>query len=232
MESPRPQSSLVRVAKFIASVGENTIFTKMDLLEAVPGVAQADRRMRDLRDMGWTIENYKTNPQLRPEQYLVRKVGTRIDLGERRPSTARKSISGPIRRRVLEREGHTCQICGIIAGMDYFDEPGGRAVVTVSHILPLSDGGTDDEENLRTECTRCATTLSVDEHLPTTDQLVSLTQAADNLEEKERLFSWMAVGRRTVDATEQAFNEWARLPASKRLETMTRLARQIALEKQ
>jgi acyl-CoA reductase-like NAD-dependent aldehyde dehydrogenase len=72
----------------------------------------------------------------------------------------------------------------------------------------------------------------VDEHLPTTDQLVSLTQAADNLEEKERLFSWMAVGRRTVDATEQAFNEWARLPASKRLETMTRLARQIALEKQ
>jgi 5-methylcytosine-specific restriction endonuclease McrA len=232
MESPRPQSSLVRVAGFIASVGTNNMFTKMDLLEAVSGVAQADRRMRDLREMGWIIENYKTNPQLRPEQYLVRKIGTRIDLGERRPSTVRKSITGPKRLRVLERDGHTCQICGITAAMNYVDEPDRQAVMTVGHIVSLTHGGTDDEDNLRTECTRCATASpGNDKNLPT-HQLISLTQDTGNLEEKERLFSWMAVGRRTIDATEMAFNEWARLPASKRLETMTKLAQQIALEKQ
>lgn len=230
MESARPQSSLIRVAGFIASVGTNNVFTMSDLLEAVPGVAQADRRMRDLREMGWTIENYKTNPQLRPEQFLVRRIGTRIDLGERRPSTSRKSVTGSKRRHVLERDGYSCQICGITAAMEYDDEPARRAVMTVGHIVPAKRGGTGEEYNLRTECTRCAAAARGDENL-STDELISLTRAVDNLEEKERLFSWMAVGRRSIDGTERAFNEWARLPAAQRLETMTKLAQQIALEK-
>lgn len=230
MNSARPQSSLTRVAGFIASVGTNNVFTMSDLLKAVPGVAQADRRMRDLREMGWTIENYKTNPQLRPEQFLVREIGTRIDLGERRPSTARKSVTSSKRRHVLERDGHCCQICGIAAAMEYADEPDRRAVMTIGHIVPVNRGGTGEEYNLRTECTRCNAAARGNENLPT-DELTLLILTGDKLEEKERLFSWMAVGRRSIDATERAFNEWARLPAAQRLDTMTKLAQQIALER-
>ena len=34
-------------------VGEGNSFTKSQLREAFPEVAQIDRRMRDLRDFGW-----------------------------------------------------------------------------------------------------------------------------------------------------------------------------------
>lgn len=85
----------------------------MELFKAVPDVAQADRRMRDLREMGWAIDNYKMNQNIPPNEYLVKTIGVRIDQGEKRPKT-RKGISGPQRRRILERDGHACQVCGAL----------------------------------------------------------------------------------------------------------------------
>ncbi len=50
----------VRVALWLASeVGEGGTFRKQQLRDAMPGVEQIDRRMRDLRPAGWEILTYR-----------------------------------------------------------------------------------------------------------------------------------------------------------------------------
>ncbi len=47
-----------------------------------------------------------------------------------------------IRKRILERDGYTCQACGMEGN-------------TVDHIIPRSLQGTDDDFNLQCLCSRC-----------------------------------------------------------------------------
>jgi hypothetical protein len=58
----------------------------------VPEVAQADRRMRDLRGMGWVIDNYKVNSNLKPDEYLLKSIGVRVDLGEAGSNRAPREV--------------------------------------------------------------------------------------------------------------------------------------------
>lgn len=226
----KTESSLARVARFVAGIGEGNTFTNQQLTASVPGFAQAPRRMRDLREMGWEIDHYKSNSALRPEQYLLQKIGTRIDLGEPRPATVRKTITGLKRRRILERDGHVCQVCGASAGMEHPDTPGKNAVLTVGRVIPLSMGGNDDEANLRTECTVCGIQgrdLMINP--PKKRDVLALVQTIGGREEKKRLYGWMSMGRRTLDDTEKAYNEWARLPRDQRAEVRAELARQMGI---
>jgi 5-methylcytosine-specific restriction endonuclease McrA len=47
-----------------------------------------------------------------------------------------------IRQRILQRDGHTCQQCGMEGN-------------SVDHIVPRQAGGTDHEWNLQTLCVSC-----------------------------------------------------------------------------
>jgi hypothetical protein len=47
-----------------------------------------------------------------------------------------------IRQRILNRDGHTCQACGMDGN-------------SVDHIVPRSAGGGDQDWNLQTLCTSC-----------------------------------------------------------------------------
>ncbi|MEN6290684.1 MAG: HNH endonuclease [Methanobacterium sp.] len=51
-----------------------------------------------------------------------------------------------IRFRILHRDNFTCQYCGRRAP---------EVVLEVDHIVPLSKGGKDDDENLTTSCREC-----------------------------------------------------------------------------
>jgi 5-methylcytosine-specific restriction endonuclease McrA len=221
------QSSVVRVAAYIASIGEGNRFRKLDLFEAVSGVSQADRRMRDLRTMGWKIDNYKVNPNLSPDEYLVRVIGVRIDQGEKAPA-GRKSISGPKRRRILERDGHACQVCGTAAGAEFTDAPGRSAMLSIGHIIPVARGGSDEDDNLRAECQRCndeSRDVSIDP--PTAGQVFTEAVNVGGIREKRILWQWMQAGRRVPDAKERVFNSWARLPHAHRLQVMGDLGAQV-----
>ncbi|UYO96051.1 HNH endonuclease [Microbacterium sp. M28] len=227
-DAPR-QSSLVKVATFVASVGEGGKFTKLNLLEAVPGVAQADRRMRDLRSMGWVIDNYKINPNLSPDQYLLRTIGTRVDLGEK-PTGQRKTITGAKRRRILDRDGHVCQSCFTAGGEEFADAPGRRATLTIGHIEPVARGGSDDDSNLRAECQRCNDEARDNtDNPPDPDEV--LTQASrGSRKDKRELYLWMQQNRRSISDREQLFIKWRRLPADQRERVMNALAAQVITE--
>lgn len=55
----------------------------------------------------------------------------------------RKLIAREVRERVFARYGHRCVRCGR------------RGRLTIDHRIPLSRGGTDDEENLQPMCRGC-----------------------------------------------------------------------------
>lgn len=63
-------------------------------------------------------------------------------------STARRSgLSLSKRFTILQRDGSRCKVCGNSAALG--------AVLEVDHIIPVSDGGTDDMANLQTLCFDC-----------------------------------------------------------------------------
>src|SRR4051794_31025480 len=97
-------SSRVRVALYLYSVvGEGSHFYKSDVREALPGIEQIDRRMRELREFGWVIRNYKDSPTLMPNELLLEQVGARIWNGDNAlPSGAR--VSSALKRQVLDRD--------------------------------------------------------------------------------------------------------------------------------
>jgi len=53
------------------------------------------------------------------------------------------------RREVIIRDSYICQGCGAEGG------PKGDADLEVHHITPVSEGGSDDPENLETLCSDC-----------------------------------------------------------------------------
>jgi len=57
-----------------------------------------------------------------------------------------------MRRHILERNGYTCQVCGAGAGEESLCESGKKCRLEIDHIVPISQGGTDEEHNLRAVC--------------------------------------------------------------------------------
>jgi hypothetical protein len=64
------------------------------------------------------------------------------DYGQISTSPASRAIPGPVRTRVLHRDGHHCVIAGCSS----------RSRLQPHHLIPYSEGGTHDPENLVTLC--------------------------------------------------------------------------------
>lgn len=62
---------------------------------------------------------------------------------QRQSSNARRELSAAKRALVMARDGLKCLCCG---GLDQ---------LRVDHVVPVSKGGTDDEDNLQTLCLWC-----------------------------------------------------------------------------
>lgn len=126
------------------------------------------QRVRELRNEdGYQILTDKDRANLKPNQYLLENV--------KRVPAFKRGISKETRAWVLERNGYTCQMCGVVAGdPDPFSE--GRTVrLTMGHILDKSKGGDDTPQNLRAVCTNCNEGLQ-NTALPKPDQIHLLAQ--------------------------------------------------------
>ena len=118
------------------------------LHDASGGASEWARRVRELRDeQGYDIHSHKDSSDLKPGEYI-------LVSAKRRPAFKR-DISKETRAIVLERNGYTCQMCGVAAGdPDPFNE--NRTIrLTLGHIVDKSKGGEDTPSNLRAVCSNC-----------------------------------------------------------------------------
>lgn len=125
----------------VTVVGEGNVFTKEDVKGAFPGVSQADRRVRDLRDHGWQIDTNREDAGLGQHEQRFVKPGLPVwEPGKAaKPGT---SVTQTQRRDVLARDGHLCRSCGIAPGEEYMRQlrsrtaghcpTGGEAAVAAS----------------------------------------------------------------------------------------------------
>ena len=212
-----------RVAHYLATVvGERQVFEKSTLRGIIPAIEQVDRRMRDLRQVGWMIRTYKDMARLRPHELYLERIGERVwEPGYRWP---RKALSAGKRRKVLDRDGPHCKVCGIDFGAEYPDRPGVIARPTIGHIIPSERGGTDDLDNLRPECQRC------------NEPARNLTARAADVEllkreirelgrqDKRRLQQWMQSQSRTYTRVEQLWAQYRQLPSPTQQEVSNHLS--------
>lgn len=136
-----------RILDFLLA-NQGRIVNSKELQEASGGASEWARRTRELRDEeGYQILTHKDRADLKPGEYL-------LETTKRRPAFAR-GISKETRAFVLERNGNTCQSCGMAAGdVDPF-HPGRTIRLTLGHIIDKSKGGEDIPTNLRAICSNC-----------------------------------------------------------------------------
>lgn len=92
---------------------------------------------------------------------------------------------------VLERNGYTCQMCGVAAGDP---DPLGRnrtVRLTMGHIIDKSKGGDDTPQNLRAVCTNCNEGLQ-NTALPKPDRIHLLAQIRRaTILDQEAVLDWL-----------------------------------------
>ena len=155
-------------------VGE--ILNADQLREASGNASEWARRVRELRnEKGLNIVTHNDRSDLRPGQYML--VDTKP-----LPSFER-TMSKETRAYVLDRNGFTCQMCGIAAGEPHpFD--GRKARLHIGHIIDKQQGGSDDYGNLRAICSVCnegAANITLDR--PTAQKLLAQIRRAPGTEQ-------------------------------------------------
>jgi hypothetical protein len=166
----------------LANVGR--VIEARELQEASGWAAEWGRRVRELRnEEGYRILSHKDRADLKPGQYL-------LETTKREPVFAR-NISKETRAYVLERNGYTCQMCGLAAGdPDPFD-PKRTVRLTMGHIIDKSKGGDDSPQNLRAVCTNCNEGLQ-NASPAKPDRLTLLTQIRRaTISDQLAVFEWL-----------------------------------------
>ncbi|NMC44990.1 MAG: HNH endonuclease [candidate division Zixibacteria bacterium] len=122
-------------------------------IRKIAGISDYPRRIRELRDQeGMQIRSHRDRPDLKPGQYILESL-------ERTPAIS-KGISPQLRSEILERNGYTCRHCGRGPGDKDPFYPNRKVILHIDHEKPLSQGGTNNRENLRVLCSACNETRS------------------------------------------------------------------------
>lgn len=202
-----------RTAKWLhEEIGVGNIFTKAQLRAAVPNREQVDRRMRQLREVGWVIDTSSEDASLSNEQLRVVKEGDHPWVeGYRWPP--KSQVSDRVRRTVFDRDGNRCVVCGVASGEPYPDEPTKIARMTIGHLLPRGRRGTNDPDNLRTECSRCNETSRHLTQTPVDPELVKAEIRALSRSERSELRHWIEENRRQFTRIEALWAKYRQLPA-------------------
>ncbi len=207
---------MVRGALWLLQVvGEGNTFTKNQLREAFPGISQADRRIRDLRDYGWVVYSSTEDATLLAEDQRFVKAGVPVwNPKARRASAPSKAISAKERQAVLARDGYMCTLCGIAGGEPYPDDSLMTAVLAVSR-HSVSGPHEYETEVLMTECKRCRSG-GAPNPVAAEDALAAARSLGPG--ELHRLLRWMDRGRRGSTALDLAWAAYRRVAVEQRKE--------------
>lgn len=213
--------TMVRGALWLIQVvGEGNTFTKEQIRSAFPGISQADRRIRDLRDYGWVVFTNADDATLMAEDQRFVKAGVPVwDPAARRAAAPQKAVSNKEKQAVMARDDYMCSVCGVSGGEAYVDDSNQTAVLSITRretVLP--DG--QERTLLVTECKRCR--AGSDDRPARADETVADIKALDP-NDRRRLLRWIERGRRGSTALDRAWNGYRRLPADARDEVRTAL---------
>jgi hypothetical protein len=185
MEKTKPRkkgSKQLILEFFLGNVGR--VLESKELQEVSGWKAEWGRRVRELRDeQGYQIQSFKDSADLKPGQYRM--------ISTKRIPAFSRAISKDTRSFVLERNGYTCQMCGLAAGDQDPFVPTRTVRLTMGHILDKSKGGTDTTDNLRAICTNCNEGLQ-NAALPKPDQVWLLSQVRRaTINDQRALLDWL-----------------------------------------
>ena len=159
------------------------VITTREILK-VSGIISGARRIRELREAGWAIDTHNDDASLKPGEYRLKKLPV-----ENTKYEFSTGITGRIRAQVLERNGYTCQMCGIGAGE--IDDTGRKARLHIGHIIDKSHGGTDDLANLRAMCNQCNEgAKNITQEPPRYTWLLSQVRRAKN-DDQKAILNWL-----------------------------------------
>ena len=167
MNKEKKKGSKQKILDFlIKNIGK--VISSKEIQEASGWAAEWARRVRELRDeQGYQILSHKDRVDLKPGQYIMVNA-------KRKPAFVR-GISKETRAIVLERNGFTCQSCGLAAGDPDPFHPSRTIRLTRGHIIDKSKGGLDTPSNLKAICTNCNEGLQ-NASLPKPDTIQLLAQ--------------------------------------------------------
>lgn len=194
----------------VTVVGEMNTFTKEDVKAAFPGVSQADRRVRDLRDHGWQIDTNREDASLDQHEQRFVKQGEPVWLPGKGTRTG-ISITQTRRREVLARDGHFCRSCGIAPGEVYAGTHESAQIDIARRAVRQQDGRKSTE--LVAECNRCRVGGR-----GTVADLGAMMKRVEGLSGLERrmLSEWMKRDQREFSAAEVVWAEYRTLPEESR----------------
>lgn len=180
--SRKPGSKQLILEFFLQNLGK--VLESKEIQQASGGAVEWARRVRELRNEdGYQILTHKDRANLKLNQYLM-------ETDKRVPAFAR-GISKETRARVLERNGYTCQMCGLAAGDSDPFNPTRTVRLTMGHILDKSKGGGDAPQNLRAVCTNCNEGLQ-NTALPKPDRIHLLAQIRRaTINDQEAALKWL-----------------------------------------
>lgn len=174
-----------KVRQFLlANIGR--VIESHELQDAADGAVQYSRRLRELRDEEhWPILSHNDSTDLKPGQYLLKEAPP-----ERPDVKFVRGLSTKVRAEVLDRNGFTCQMCGLTPG-DIDPATNRKVRLHVGHIKDKILGGRDELSNLRALCSTCNQgAKNVTGEKPTSIWLLSQIRRAGQ-EEQLAAFKWL-----------------------------------------
>ncbi|MBA3912891.1 MAG: HNH endonuclease [Acidobacteriales bacterium] len=181
----RRQSAKARLREFfLQNIG--IIVTSTQLRDAAGGeVSEWARRVRELReDEHWPIITHNDSADLKPGQYVL------TELPPERFVTTSRTISAKLRAEVLDRNGFTCQMCGVTPG-DLDPDTRRKVRLHIGHIKDKSLGGKEELSNLRALCSSCNQgAKNITAEKPTALWLLSQIRRA-GISEQQAVLEWL-----------------------------------------
>lgn len=191
-------------------VGKGNVFTKEEVKNAFPGVAQADRRVRDLRDYGWQIDTHREDPQLgQHEQRFVAQGQPVWEPGK--ATKASTAITDTQRRQVLAADGNHCRSCGITPGQTFAGSFEAAQLDIARRKVKQPDGSR--QVQLVAECNRCRVGGRGLEADP--DAVIAGLSKLGGLQ-LQMLKDWVVADEREFGEVERIWADFRTLPADSR----------------
>lgn len=183
----RKLGSKEKIRQFLLA-NKGRVVTSHEIRDAAgSSVSEWARRVRELReDEHWPILTHNDSTELKPGQYLLTDAPPPHESGV----SFSRTISARIRAEVLDRNGFTCQMCGLTPG-DIDPSTNRKVRLHIGHIKDKSLGGRDELSNLRALCSTCNQgAKNITSEKPTAIWLISQVRRA-GLDEQTAVFAWL-----------------------------------------